>query len=92
MASTASSARVETCSLAKMCARAGEVPVAAVQIDPAHPVSDDELQRTVADALATYKHLRRVVVVDSIPRLPSGKVLRRTLRDEWAPVIAADGE
>ena len=72
--------------------RAGEVPVAAVQIDPAHPVTDDELQRTVADALATYKHLRHVVIVDSIPRLPSGKVLRRTLRDEWAPVIAADVE
>jgi acyl-CoA synthetase (AMP-forming)/AMP-acid ligase II len=33
-----------------------------------------------------------VVIVDSIPRLPSGKVLRRTLRDEWAPVIAADVE
>ena len=39
-------------------------------------------QQLVADSLATYKHLRHVVVVDAIPRLPSGKVLRRTLRDE----------
>ena len=39
----------------------------------------------MADSLATYKHLRHVVVVDAIPRLPSGKVLRRTLRDEWTP-------
>jgi acyl-coenzyme A synthetase/AMP-(fatty) acid ligase len=23
------------------------------------------------------------VIVDAIPRTPSGKVLRRTLRDEW---------
>jgi acyl-CoA synthetase (AMP-forming)/AMP-acid ligase II len=28
-----------------------------------------------------------VLIVDEIPRLPSGKVLRRTLRDEWAPKL-----
>jgi acyl-CoA synthetase (AMP-forming)/AMP-acid ligase II len=25
------------------------------------------------------------VIVDTIPRLPSGKVLRRTLREDWTP-------
>ena len=63
--------------------RAGEVPVAAVQLDPDRPVADGELEALVADSLATYKHLRGLVTVDAIPRLPSGKVLRRTLRDEW---------
>ena len=67
--------------------RAGEVPVAAVQIDPARPVTEQELAQLVADSLATYKHVRHLVVVDTIPRLPSGKVLRRTLRDEWAPQL-----
>jgi long-chain acyl-CoA synthetase len=43
----------------------------------------------VADSLATYKRLHQVVMVESIPRLPSGKVLRRVLRDEW---IAAQAE
>ena len=71
--------------------RAGEVPVAAVQLDPDRPVADGELEQLVADSLATYKHLRHVVVVDAIPRLPSGKVLRRTLRDEWAPQLIAAG-
>jgi acyl-CoA synthetase (AMP-forming)/AMP-acid ligase II len=70
--------------------RAGEVPVAAVQVDAGHPVDESELRRLVADTLATYKQLRHVVVVDAIPRLPSGKVLRRTLRDEWAPRLAAE--
>jgi acyl-CoA synthetase (AMP-forming)/AMP-acid ligase II len=70
--------------------RAGELPVAAVQLDAHRPVDEDELRRLVADTLATYKQLRHVVVVDAIPRLPSGKVLRRTLRDEWAPRLAAD--
>src|SRR5579864_975158 len=63
--------------------RAGEVPVPAVQLDPARPVSTQELEDLVASSLAGYKRLRTVVVVDTIPRLPSGKVLRRTLRDEW---------
>jgi acyl-CoA synthetase (AMP-forming)/AMP-acid ligase II len=67
--------------------RAGEVPVAAVQLDPARPVTAEELRALVAGSLATYKHLRHVVVVDAIPRLPSGKVLRRTLRDEWTPAL-----
>jgi len=67
--------------------RAGEVPVAAVQLDPAASVADGEIQGLVAEALANYKQLRHLIVVDSIPRLPSGKVLRRMLRDEWAPTL-----
>ena len=71
--------------------RAGELPVAAVQADPARPVSGAELQQLVADSLARYKQLRHVVFVDAIPRLPSGKALRRQLRDEWVPELAARG-
>jgi acyl-CoA synthetase (AMP-forming)/AMP-acid ligase II len=63
--------------------RAGEVPVAAVQLDPDRTVAEGELEALVAGSLATYKHLRKIVRVDAIPRLPSGKVLRRTLRDQW---------
>jgi len=72
--------------------RTGEVPVAVVQVDPALPVSEEELRQLVADSLATYKQVRHVVFVDSIPRLPSGKVLRRTLRDEWTPALVALGK
>jgi acyl-CoA synthetase (AMP-forming)/AMP-acid ligase II len=67
---------------------AGEVPVAAVQLDPDLAVTTEELERLVADTLATYKRLREVVVVDEVPRLPSGKVLRRVLRDRWLGVSA----
>ncbi len=59
--------------------RAGEVPAAAVALDPDLPVAEGELEALVADSLATYKRLHYLVVVDEIPRLPSGKVLRRTL-------------
>jgi acyl-CoA synthetase (AMP-forming)/AMP-acid ligase II len=71
--------------------RTGEVPVAAVALEPGWSGGVDELERLVAASLATYKQLRRVVVVDQIPRLPSGKVLRRTLRDEW-PWLAAHAD
>jgi acyl-CoA synthetase (AMP-forming)/AMP-acid ligase II len=71
--------------------RAGEVPVAAVQLDPDRPVSTKELEQLVAGTLATYKRLHHVVVVDAIPRLPSGKVLRRMLRDAWTPSLLTSG-
>jgi long-chain acyl-CoA synthetase len=71
--------------------RAGEVPVAAVLLDPDLPVADGELQQLVAGSLAAYKQLRHVVVVGDIPRLPSGKVLRRVLRDEWMRSRPAPG-
>jgi long-chain acyl-CoA synthetase len=63
--------------------RAGELPVAAVQLDPAVPLADGALEGLVAESLARYKCLHDVVMVGIIPRLPSGKVLRRVLRDEW---------
>jgi long-chain acyl-CoA synthetase len=72
--------------------RAGEVPVAVVQLDPDTPVAEGELELLVASTLATYKHVRHLVVADSIPRLPSGKVLRRTLRDELTPSLLAKPE
>jgi long-chain acyl-CoA synthetase len=71
---------------------AGERPVAVVQLNPDQPASEEELRQFVAGSLATYKHLRRVVFADAIPRLPSGKVLRRTLRDEWTPLLAQGGD
>jgi acyl-CoA synthetase (AMP-forming)/AMP-acid ligase II len=70
-------------------ARAGEVPVAAVQLQPGSKVTAAELEALVADTLATYKRVHRVIMVEVVPRTPSGKVLRRTLRDEWAPTFAA---
>ncbi|MFC4376240.1 class I adenylate-forming enzyme family protein [Nocardia halotolerans] len=59
----------------------GEAVVAAVATTA--PVTTTELTTLVADRLATYKRVRRVVFVDQIPRLPSGKVLRRRLEERY---------
>ncbi|ADP83394.1 class I adenylate-forming enzyme family protein [Pseudofrankia inefficax] len=62
----------------------GESIVAAVTVaggaDPAGLA--EELVTLVGDRLASYKRPRRIVFVPEIPRLPSGKVLRRLLRDQ----------
>jgi long-chain acyl-CoA synthetase len=57
----------------------GEAVVAAVATHGS--VNPDDLMALVADRLASYKQLSRVVVVPEIPRLPSGKVLRRVLKE-----------
>lgn len=59
----------------------GEAIVAAVR--PSSPVAADELIALVADRLAGYKRPRRVVFVPEIPRLPSGKALRRILKEQY---------
>jgi acyl-CoA synthetase (AMP-forming)/AMP-acid ligase II len=63
----------------------GEAVVAAVKA--CTPVEAEELVTLVSDRLASYKRLSRVVFVDEIPRLPSGKVLRRVLKERlWTSV------
>ncbi|WP_459545564.1 class I adenylate-forming enzyme family protein [Nocardia sp. X0981] len=59
----------------------GEAIMAAVATSA--PVTAEELMTTVRERLAGYKRLRRVWFVDEIPRLPSGKVLRRVLKERY---------
>jgi len=56
---------------------AGEVPKAFVVLRA--PASADELMRFVADRVAPYRKVRRLEVVEEIPKSPSGKILRRVL-------------
>jgi long-chain acyl-CoA synthetase len=46
-------------------------------------VNAAELTARVRERLASYKRLSRVVFVTEIPRLPSGKVLRRMLKERY---------
>jgi acyl-coenzyme A synthetase/AMP-(fatty) acid ligase len=57
----------------------GEAVVAAVAT--CAEVSADELIDLVGSRLASYKRPRRIEFVTEIPRLPSGKVLRRVLKE-----------
>ncbi len=59
----------------------GESVVAAVATRA--PVDAAELSARVGERLASYKRLSRVVFVPEIPRLPSGKVLRRVVKERY---------
>ncbi len=58
---------------------AGEIPRAFVVLKG--PATADELIAFVAQRVAPYKKIRRVDFIDTIPKSPSGKILRRMLRD-----------
>lgn len=65
----------------------GEAVIAAVAVvdGPAGAsFTDDDVRAIVASQLAHYKQVRHVVFVDEIPRLPSGKALRRVLKDQFS--------
>ncbi|HEY6209640.1 MAG TPA: AMP-binding protein [Gemmatimonadales bacterium] len=59
-------------------AECGEVPKAFVVLKG--EVSCDALMAYVAERVAPYKKIRAVEVIDAIPKSPSGKILRRVLK------------
>jgi acyl-CoA synthetase (AMP-forming)/AMP-acid ligase II len=60
---------------------AGELPKAFVVAAPGSGVTAEELQDFVSEHVSSYKRIRQVEFVDEIPKSPSGKILRRLLRD-----------
>jgi acetyl-CoA synthetase len=62
----------------------GEVVTAAVVLRADHHPSDTlvaALQSQVRDRLGKYLYPRRIIFLDDLPRTPSGKVKRDTLRN-----------
>ncbi len=69
--------------IAKADTEAGEVPKAFVVLRAGYEMlSSDELLAWANGKLATYKNVREVEFIDVIPRNPSGKILRRLLKEQ----------
>jgi len=58
---------------------AGEIPKAFVVIKPGATLTADELMAYVAEHVSPQKKVRKVEFIDAIPKVPSGKILRREL-------------
>ena len=58
---------------------AGEVPKAFVVLKAGASVSEDDLKAYVAERVAPYKKIRFIEFLEAIPKVPSGKILRREL-------------
>ena len=65
-------------------AEAGEIPKAFVVAKQGVEVSGEDVMSFVASRVATFKHVREVEFIDSIPKNPSGKILRRMLMEREA--------
>jgi acyl-CoA synthetase (AMP-forming)/AMP-acid ligase II len=61
----------------------GESVFAIVQAKPGEALDLDELERFVAERVGGYKRPRGYELRDELPRTDSGKLLKRTLRDEF---------
>jgi acyl-CoA synthetase (AMP-forming)/AMP-acid ligase II len=68
-------------------AERGEAPIAFVELDD--DAEPGELADFAAERLAAYKRPREIVVIDEVPRLPTGKILRRALRERALALAGA---
>ena len=59
----------------------GEIPKAFVVKSTGSKVTESELREYIAEKVATFKQIRAVEFVETIPKNPSGKILRRLLKD-----------
>ncbi|KAG6605161.1 4-coumarate--CoA ligase 3, partial [Cucurbita argyrosperma subsp. sororia] len=59
---------------------AGEVPVAFVVCSAGNQLTQEEVKEFIAKQVVFYKRLHRVYFVPTIPKLPSGKILKKDLK------------
>jgi len=61
----------------------GQQPRAVVVLKKGEVATDEEIMEYCRSKLAGFKRPRSVVFVDSLPRNPMGKVLRKALREQY---------
>ncbi|WP_203554056.1 AMP-binding protein [Bacillus sp. B15-48] len=60
----------------------GELVKAAVVLKPGRTATEEEIIETAKKHLASYQKPRSVVFVDSLPKSPTSKILKRELREQ----------
>lgn len=61
--------------------RMGEIPKAYISLKPGETATEREIFDYVEQRLAKYKKLRAIEFLESLPKGPTGKILRRVLRE-----------
>ncbi|KAK4490737.1 hypothetical protein RD792_001440 [Penstemon davidsonii] len=60
---------------------AGEIPAACVVINRKAKDSEEDIMNYVSSNVASYKRVRLLKFVDAIPKSPSGKIMRRIIKE-----------
>ncbi|XP_050204728.1 4-coumarate--CoA ligase-like 1 [Mercurialis annua] len=68
---------------------AGEIPAAWVVINEESKESEEDIINFVANNVAHYKRIRVVQFVDNIPKSPSGKIMRRVIKEKMVEKMKA---
>ena len=66
-----------------------EAVVAVIVIKSGHSLSEPEVLAHSQGILASFKTPKRIVFADALPKNPSGKLLKRQLRDDHAQLFSA---
>ena len=76
---------IDACVIGIPCPRSGELPRAYIVRKPgAEYLTENEVKNFIGERLSDHKQLRGgVVFVDQIPKSPSGKLLRRVLKEQY---------
>jgi len=61
--------------------RLGEIPKAYIVLKPGEIATEQEIMDYVKERLAAYKKPRSVEFIEALPKGPTGKILRRALRE-----------
>jgi fatty-acyl-CoA synthase len=72
--------------------RWGEIPVGYVVLSQASAVTEPELIEFCRARLASFKSPKQIRFIDALPRNPSGKVLKRELREREARTEDSSGD
>ncbi|CAL5034012.1 unnamed protein product [Urochloa decumbens] len=62
----------------------GKIPVAFVVTSDGPEITEDAIKQYVAKQVVYYRRLHKIFFVDTIPKAPSGKILRKDLRAKLA--------
>ncbi|KAL0450480.1 UNVERIFIED_CONTAM: 4-coumarate--CoA ligase-like 1 [Sesamum latifolium] len=60
---------------------AGEIPAACVVMNKKAKESEEDMMDYVSSNVASYKRVRALQFVDAIPKSPSGKIMRRLIKE-----------
>jgi long-chain acyl-CoA synthetase len=69
---------------------AGELPKGFVVIRAGHSATPEEILDFVNGKLAGYKKVHMIEFIDVIPKVPSGKILRRELKEREKARLAGE--